>query len=272
MQDEPQLNSLSADALFRLALTSEDETQAWTAIERLHRLNTEAVFTEALQLCRSPIAHERRVGVDVIAQLGLPEQTFHEPAMQILLAMLETEDSPDVIASIGIALGHRSDARAVGGLLPFQQHPDPDVRYGVVFGMLGHTDPRAIACLITLSTDPEVRIRDWATFGLAVQIDTDTPEVREALLARVQDPDGDTAGEAMVGLARRKDVQVVAPLLEALQAGHVGSLLLEAAAALADPVLLPTLQQIQAQWSGNQDWRYQLLEEAIAACTSFGTG
>jgi HEAT repeat protein len=84
--------------------------------------------------------------------------------------------------------------------------------------MLGHTDSRAIACLITLSADPEIPVRDWATFGLAVQIDTDTPEIRAALRARLDDPDCDTAGEAMVGLARRKDAQVVAPLLEFLQA------------------------------------------------------
>jgi hypothetical protein len=100
-----------------------------------------------------------------------------------------------------------------------------------------------------------------------VQIDSDTPEIRAALRARLHDSDGDTAGEAMVGLARRKDVQVVTPLLEVLQAGNVGSLPLEAAAALGDSVLLPALRQIQAHWSENQEWPYQLLEEAIAACT-----
>jgi hypothetical protein len=129
-----------------------------------------------------------------------------------------------------------------------------------------------VACLIALSADREVHVRDWATFGLAVQIDTDTPALRAALCARLDDPDGNTAGEAMVGLARRKDAQVVAPLLKFMQTGHVGSLPLEAAAALADPVLLPTLQQIQTQWSGKQDWLYQLLEEAIAACTPPATG
>jgi HEAT repeat protein len=137
-----------------------------------------------------------------------------------------------------------------------------------VFGLLGHTDPRAIDGLIALSTDSDVRVRDWTTFGLAVQIDTDTPEIRAALLARLHDSDGNTAGEAMVGLARRKDRRVVAPLLELLQSGHASSLPLEAAAALADPVLLPKLQQIQAQWNGKQEWPYQLLEEAIVACTS----
>ena len=190
----------------------------------------------------------------MIAQLGLPQQAFHEQVMQVLLALLETEDTPEVLASIGVALGHRADARGVEPLLAFQQHADPDVRYGVVFGLLGQTDPHAIACLIALSADSEAYVRDWATFGLAAQIDTDTPALREALYARLRDPDGDTAGEAMIGLARRKDARVVAPLQEALQTGDVGSLPLEAAAALADPLLLPALQQLQTQWSGNQGW------------------
>ena len=161
--------------------------------------------------------------------------------------------------------------RAIGTLLRFQQHPDAAVRHGVVFGLLGHTDPNAVACLIRLSADPEPHVPDWATFGLAVQIDIDAPELRAALIARLHDPDGDTAGEAMVGLARRKDARVVAPLLELLQLGDVGSLPLEAAVALADPVLLPALEQIRAQWNGKHDWQYELLAEAIVACTPRAT-
>jgi len=239
--DNTPLDLCSVDDLFRLAVTSQDADQAWSAIERLQSLDTEIVFAEAVRLCHRQDARQRQVGVDVLGQWSLPQQTSHESIVQALLTLLETEDSPEVLASLGVALGHRGDARAIRPLLALQQHPDPDVRHGVVFGLLGHTDPRAIDCLIALSADSDVRVRDWATFGLAVQIDTDTPELRAALLARLHDSDGDTAGEAMVGLARRKDRRVVAPLLELLQSGHAGSLPLEAAA-LADPVLLPTLQ------------------------------
>lgn len=85
--DETRLNPLSTDALFTLALTSEDEEQSWSAIEQLQRLNTEAVFPQAIRLCHSHEARQRRVGVDILAQLGLSEHTFHEPVMQVLLAM-----------------------------------------------------------------------------------------------------------------------------------------------------------------------------------------
>src|SRR5690349_12451285 len=120
--DNTELTTLAADSLFEIALTSQNEERAWAAIQRLHGVATEEIFTKAVALCRSPSAHDLRVGADVLAQLGLPEQTFHEPVMQVLLAMLETEDAPEVLASIGVALGHRHDARAIGPLLALQQH------------------------------------------------------------------------------------------------------------------------------------------------------
>ena len=141
--DTTPLNLCSVDDLVRLAVTSQDADQAWSAIERLQRLESEMVLAEAVRLCHHRDARQRRVGVDVLGQWRLPQQTSHELIVQALLALLETEDSPEVLASLGVALGHRGDARAIRPLLVLQQHPDPDVRHGVVFGLLGHTDPRA---------------------------------------------------------------------------------------------------------------------------------
>jgi HEAT repeat protein len=258
--------AIETDALFTLALSTNDTDAAWDAIAELHRRGTSDVYLRARQLCLSSLAHERRVGADILGQLGSPLPTYHEESVQELLAMLATEQMPEVLESIGIALGHRADLRAIVPLLQYQYHSDPAVRYGVVFGLLGHDTPEAIAALIALSADPEPHIRDWSTFGLAVQIDTDTPAIREALAARLNDTDPDTCGEAMVGLARRKDSRVLQPLLEALRSGDVGSLPLEAAAALHDPQLFSTLVQVREQWHGEQTWEYSLLEEAITAC------
>jgi hypothetical protein len=52
---------------------------------------------------------------------------------------------------------------------------------------------------------PSAKVRGWATFCLGSELDADGPAVREALLRRVDDPEGDAAGEALVGLARRGD-------------------------------------------------------------------
>jgi hypothetical protein len=43
--------------------------------------------------------------------------------------------------------------------------------------------------------------------------------------------------------------------------------IIELSAELADPLLLPVLRQIQAQWGKKKEWPYQLLEDAIVACS-----
>jgi len=192
--------TLTTEALFTLALTVADEDIAWAAISELQQRGTPEIYQRTQQLCSSSLVREREVGADILGQLARPQSTYYEESVQILLMMLEMEQHPAVLQSIGTALGHWSDPRAILPLLRHQHHTDPLVRYAVAFGLLGHDTPEAIAALIVLSADPHPLVRDWATFGLAVQIDTDTTEIRDALAARLDD-DPDIDGEAMVGLA-----------------------------------------------------------------------
>jgi HEAT repeat protein len=267
LDDNLNMVALTDEALFMLALTEEDEDTVWEAITQLQRRGTPEIYQRARQLCTSPLAREREVGANIIGQLARPESPYHEQSVQTLLAMLETEQNAEVLQSIGTALGHWRDPRAIQPLLRHQHHANPDVRQAVAFGLLCHEEPQAITALIALSADPHAHVRDWATFGLGVQIDTDTTEIRDALAARLGDSHPDTEGEAMVGLARRHDPRVLQPLLSTLEAGDVGSLPLEAATELGDPRLYPALVQLRDQWAGEHNWEYTMLEKAITACT-----
>lgn len=120
----------------------------------------------------------------------------------------------------------------------------------------------AVAWLIGLSADPDDDVRDWATFALGSQIDLDTPKLRDALAARLDDPDDDVRAEAMVGLARRKDRRVVPALLRELENDCIGSLVLEAAELIEAPELLPRLMALRPRLFTDND-----LERAITACT-----
>lgn len=264
--DDPR----TTDDLFDVALHNPDDDTTWTAIAALHLRGTHAVFERACELCESQTARERRVGADVLGQVGRPDDTWHEGAVDTLLALLEHEREPEVLDAICIALGHRGDVRAIRPVARFKDHPDANVRHSVAFGLLAHEDDLAIETLIELSRDPDAMVRDWAAFGLGAQIDTDTPQIRQALYNRLTDDDEDTRHEAMVGLSKRKDERVFEPLraalLEDARRGHTMAYYVEAAAELADPRLYPLLAQLRDNWQGERTWVYDDLEEAIEQC------
>lgn len=103
---------------------------------------------------------------------------------------------------------------------------------------------------ITLSRDTDGHVRDWACFALGQQWEVDTTEVREALAARLDDPDADARCEALLGLARRHDARALPRVQQALSRpdGSLHRLELVAAGVLSDPVLHPLVLQHQTGW------------------------
>jgi len=172
-----------------------------------------------------------------------------------------------VLHSIGVALGHLRDPRAVSALLPIKSHPDPTVRFGVVLGLSPHSTPSAIEGLIQLSMDPDDDVRDWATFGLGSMTDVDTPAVRQALVARLEDGNDEIRGEALTGLAQRRDQRVLEPLRRELTGRPVGVLAIDAAGSLGDPSLLPLLLRLRsAAANANSDAYFlSVLDEVITS-------
>ena len=62
-----------------------------------------------------------------------------------------------------------------------------------------------LAALIELSADASSGVRDWATFALGTLAREDSEALRDALAARLDDPDEETRLEAVHGLAVRGD-------------------------------------------------------------------
>lgn len=111
-------------------------------------------------------------------------------------------------------------------------------------------------------------MRDWATFALGTQIVTDTPAIRDALRARLDDPDEDTRLEALAGLARRCAPGVIAALRVLLADTDAEALPLEAALPRAEPAYHGALALLARAWEGDgvPTNVLQTLEEAIAGC------
>lgn len=265
------LSSFSVSEVFFLALTfsSDDEGEApgWDAIAELHKRGGSEIFALAQSLCQGDDSHERDVGACILGQLGWKDDyPFRDQTLPILFHLLETDSNVLVLLSACHALGHLRDECSIEHVLPFVNHPHEDVRFSAVSALSCLEDERAINGLIQLSRDSDSDVRDWATFGLGSLIDTDTEAIRQALYERLSDTDEDTVGEAIVGLARRKDERVKSYVLKCLEQMLYGTLHLEAAEELADPGFLPALYHFRENWEGEKNWIYDRLIDAIAAC------
>ena len=83
---------------------------------------------------------------------------------------------------------------------------------------------------------------------------------------RLDDPVGDAAGEALIGLARRRDRSIRAKVRALLETENVGNLIVEAAGQLADSSLVPSLERLKGSGRAKDDPRGWLLDEALTAC------
>lgn len=262
-----QNDTRSTEELIRLALdrkTDDYDEVGWDAVVTLHYRATREVLETAKKLLMSQIANERALGADILGQLGVPERAFPEESVTALLGNLKVEREPDVLCSVGTALGHHTDSRAIEPLCKLRNHPDDRARFGVVIGLLACENDLAIQTMMELSRDKDRDVRNWATFGLGSQINTDRPEIRQALLERLnEEEDSEIRGEALVGLARRKDQRALEPLIKELSSETVIDMAVEAATEFATPQLEPTLIELAKRWKSDQ----ALLRLAIEACS-----
>jgi len=252
------------DELFNAALMETDEVVAWNAVSALHWRGSREVFERAAALGRSACSIERRIGADVLAQLGVPERTFPYECETVLLAMLERENDADVQQTILLALSHVSGERRIAASLAYTSHADENIRYAVVHCLTGCTEPAAINALIRLTCDPDSDVRDWATFGLGSLMDLNSPAICDALFNRLDDEDRHTRCEALVGLAMRHDRRAIAAIQKELAGEMVGLLAVEAAELMGAPELLPHLRALKNDWETDAA---SVLQSAISACT-----
>jgi HEAT repeat protein len=241
----------------------------------IRRVGGPAALADSTRWRSDPDVETRTLGWAVLGQLAVDEP----PAAAVLLAAGKAgsqDPEPVVRRAVARALGNQSNSAAAAEVL-LAMIGDPDRKCRVhAIGGLGTTldapsaDHPAVLALIALLADDDAKIRDWAAFVLGSQLEVDTPELRDALLAIANDDiDEDwayPAAEAAAGLVARGDRRVVDTVIRRLGAGSVGRLWLELATNLADPRLAPALTALRAEWPDDgDDWDSQL-EKALVAC------
>jgi HEAT repeat protein len=251
---------------YREAIHDEDRDDRDISLALLHYRGGETEFLLGKEYSLSDDAGDRATGAGILSQLGWSDRTFPEESIEILTGLLEDPD-PFVVYCAAVGLGHRGAESAIPDLLKHAGHHDPLVRYGVVFGLSGHEDDRAIDALIRLAGDDDHDVRNWAVFGLGSQIDTDSPDIREALRQALTDPDHEVRGEALVGLAKRGDSSIVPELIYEWRDDDVSILSLEAAEECGDPRLHHRLKQFTEILTFDDDLPFaRRLAAAIEAC------
>lgn len=213
--------------LFEAALQSDDDV-AWRAIPVLHCRGSKEVFDRALGLTHSDSAFMRMRGADILGQLGMPERTFLEECFKSIAPLLQDDELAVVDAAIS-ALGHLDRDRASDCIASFQMHKDDRIRLRVAMALSGCETQKALETLTRLTDDVDDVVRDWATFGIGRQTKADTPEIRNALAARLDDRDDVVRYEATCGLALKRDRRAVPPLITLLEANPEDFDLMQAA-------------------------------------------
>jgi len=235
----------------------------WAHVRVLHFRSGRDVFDEALGLCSSSDSISRAVGADILAQLGVRDGAavfpFADDSAGPLVALL-ADMEPTVIASALYALGHLGRGEP-SQLAPLSTHASEDVRHALAYALGGRTDSVSTATLVTLSGDVDADTRDWATFALGTLSEQDSPPLRDALAARLNDPDDDVRAEAIAGLLQRRDERAVHPLLQELSRHEVGVLAIEATGAMPRPEFIPHLEALHAAHPGDKT-----IEEALIRC------
>ncbi len=266
-EDHEKDRRSSADVVreYRNAVGSDVDVE-WPSLAMVHYRGGAEEFKLGELYASSGDPVDRIVGADILAQLGWGDKAFQNESAAILIRLLGDED-PRVIAAAAMALGHRKSAAAISRLLPLATHSDERIRLGVVNGLSCQEAPEAIACLARLCSDTDPDVRNWAAFGIGSLSEADSPLIREALLSLLDDPDAEIRGEALIGLAKRQDPCVKAPLVRELGAAFEGSWCLEAAELLADRDLLPLLEDLQSRLPGEDLAKFgNDLRRAIEAC------
>lgn len=260
------------DLLRRAAAIDDRESdERWAIVRELHRRTDRGTVDAACVLARSPNLQQRILGLDVLAQVGYAaDRPFLDESLPVVIDACE-DDRWEVLDSAIAALGHLADVRGLPAVLQHAHHPSEEVRFAVAMALPpvagGSAADQVVSALISLSGDPDGEVRDWATFGLGSGLELDSAEIRDALVARLDDDEGDTAGEALLGLALRKDERTLAPLLARL-ADEPGNLIVEAAAALESPEALPALLRLRQEGWEKDDPRPSVLTDAIQACSA----
>jgi hypothetical protein len=91
-----RINWTNEKLIFRLINNKSNRTY-WENIRVLRKRATKEVFGKCAELIKSKKPKEREIGIDVLAQLGLPPRQFYKESNKLFFELIEIEKDPKVL-------------------------------------------------------------------------------------------------------------------------------------------------------------------------------
>jgi HEAT repeat protein len=270
-------DAIPVSGLLAAALGDDSDDATWNAVAALQKRANREAFEAVSALCVHDDPSRRERGARILAQFGQsgwPGENLSDDCAQALVQLLG--DADETVRLEGAqALSSRKDNRCLAVLVSFAAHPDSNVRWAAVNALSGFDERAATDALIAMSRDRDKLIRDWAVFALGSQTEADYVELRDALVERLGDEDSVTRGEALKGLAARRDERVWAALDQEIRSldpdDENGDMALhcccEAVESLGDPRLVAPLEALgqSIDEAAREGWA-ALIQAAIDTC------
>ncbi len=248
-----------------LSLSSPESDELEKLLILLYKVQEVTVHKRAIELLEHGQELLQLLGVILLGGRAHWASDEENEAAVIMLTKILSTDNTRLLSSIICSLGH---LKAESVLIHFRPklwlHCSANVRRSLTVALCDQGfSSEWVNIFCDLISDEDDEVRNWACSGLGNQCEIDTQYIRDCLFERVTDENFDVRSEAILGLARRKDHRVIAPLKLELTSDQVGELVVEAAGELGRSEFLPLLEGLAKWWNLNED----LLEHAIQLCS-----
>ena len=217
-----RLKKLTAKQLIVKAYHETDEDIYMSYIEILRKRGDDEVFQLTKRLVYSKDTLYRDISASILGQFGYKTKVYTGESVYLLSKLLNDKNE-DVICTAIYGFGHRKCMRYADKLALFATSQSLQIKEALSFALGGYESLKSIDALILLMQDNNFEVRNWSTFSLAQITKINTPKICDALYKNISDVKSEIRGEALLGLALRKDYRVKSIILKDMQKPFYGS-------------------------------------------------
>lgn len=258
-----RLNWTNDKIISRLQNNKSTKTR-WENIKILRTRPSRDLFKKCEELIKSNNYKDKLIGIDILAQLGIPPRPFIQETLKIYFDILKTETNPYIIKSTLYGISHNNDNLTntqIKKICDFQNTNNYIIKEGLVHALGFIENLESINILIKLTKDKSNYIRNWATFFIG-QSEIDNSIIRETLWNRIKDKHQETRFEAICGLAIRNEQNIIKIIKDELLKDDYSSLIFEAILETKNLDFLPILKEqfskIENDSEINESWKNEL--------------